>query len=309
MISNAHKQILTFGFVLLCNSISLPSTYAVEKKWFQLELIVFSNHNPRDLESEKWPHDTKQYQANKYAEVTTDGATLKQPLTGRFAPIIFQALSEQDLSLQKIAERLDDSNEYQVLLHTGWQQWVKKRHKPLPIYLDDANIDHSYQPVNRGFSALSPTSVNKNRTEQNQTPHPYRSRPAGPPEVSVYGMVSLRQGRFLHLALDLSHHRYQHITPTTIKENIQFPMDAIQTTPLVTHTDELSDELPPLLEPQVAQLPYYYLKESRRVRTNKLYYFDHPAFGVIAKITRIEAPSSPDENINTPEGVVNIESQ
>ncbi len=303
MISNAHKQILTFGFILLCHAISPSFTYAVEKKWFQLELIVFSNHNPQDLKSEKWPHDTKQHPMNKYAEITKDRATVNQALTNRFAPIIFQALPEQHLSLQKIVERLNDSNEYQILLHIGWQQWVKKRRKSIPIYLDDANINHSYQPMNRGFSTRSPTSIDKNRTEQNQPIHPYRSRPAGPPEINVYGMVSLRQKRFLHLALDLSHRRYQHITSTTIKENIQFPMDAIQTIPRTSHPDERNNERPQLLEPQITQPPSYHLKESRRVTTNKLHYFDHPAFGVIAKITRIKAPSAPDENINTPEGV------
>jgi len=282
MISNAHKQILTLGFVLLCNSISLPLIHAAEKKWFQIELIVFSNHNLRDLESEKWPHETKHYQTNKYAEITTGEQTINQPLTNRFSPIIFQALSKQNLSLQRIVEKLNDSDEYQVLLHTGWQQGVKKRHKPIPIYLDDSNINRGDQSINSDVSALTPASIDKNQTRQ--------IRPTGPPTVNVYGMVSLRQARFLHFAVDLSHRRYEHITSTTIKENIQFPMEAILP---VTQTDEPIDQPPPQREPQATQLPYYHLKESRRVTTKKLHYFDHPAFGTIVKITRIKTPSPP----------------
>ena len=39
-------------------------------------------------------------------------------------------------------------------------------------------------------------------------------------------------------------------------------------------------------------IAYFELNESRRMRSEEIHYLDHPALGIIVKITPIEAPES-----------------
>jgi hypothetical protein len=48
----------------------------------------------------------------------------------------------------------------------------------------------------------------------------------------------------------------------------------------------------------VAPATFYRIQEDRIVRNGELRYYDHPKFGVIAKITRIEE-EAPEEELDT----------
>jgi hypothetical protein len=47
------------------------------------------------------------------------------------------------------------------------------------------------------------------------------------------------------------------------------------------------------LYPAASGRPAYRLTEKRRIRSNQLHYFDHPRFGVIARVTPYESPEAP----------------
>jgi hypothetical protein len=96
----------------------------------------------------------------------------------------------------------------------------------------------------------------------------------GLPDPTVYyqldGTVTLRRSRFLHLDLRLDWRE---------------PVFA-----------EVSDVPPePLGEPDVPLRPESFLvhrlEQSRLVKTGQIEYFDHPVLGVLAFITRLEAPT------------------
>lgn len=74
---------------------------------------------------------------------------------------------------------------------------------------------------------------------------------------AVDGTVTLVRGRFLHLDVDLS------------------LLEAAGRT--VKYSDDPGN------------LPLYRLTESRRIRSSELHYFDHPRFGVIARVTPVAA--------------------
>jgi hypothetical protein len=78
----------------------------------------------------------------------------------------------------------------------------------------------------------------------------------------IRGSATLSRSRFLHLRLDLEF----------------LPADGV--TPRVLATGDGLGEVRLLT-------PRYRLQESRRMRSGEVHYFDHPAFGVIAKVTPV----------------------
>jgi len=82
------------------------------------------------------------------------------------------------------------------------------------------------------------------------------SGPPAPRSPEIEGTLRLYRARYLHLDVDL---RYQPGLP------------------------------PPGLEQEVSA---FRLTESRRVRSRKLHYFDHPLFGVLALVTPVPAPET-----------------
>ena len=75
---------------------------------------------------------------------------------------------------------------------------------------------------------------------------------------TIDGLITLSLARYLHLDADILYH---HKTANFTSDNDQFA--GIQT---------------------------FRLKESRRMRSKELHYFDHPMFGMIVKITPYELP-------------------
>lgn len=85
---------------------------------------------------------------------------------------------------------------------------------------------------------------------------------------ALEGTLTFHRERFLHLDLDLQ------LSQNTLATN---------TTSLIIN----------LTEPQ--QTNIYRLQQTRRIKTAELHYFDHPQFGVIAKIEKIDAPIDTDK--------------
>jgi hypothetical protein len=78
------------------------------------------------------------------------------------------------------------------------------------------------------------------------------------------GTVRVHLSRFLHITLDLT---YQ----------------AAGAAPSLGSTDGLDE---------IAIAPQYRLTATRSARSNELHYFDHPAFGVLVRVTPVPAPGA-----------------
>ncbi|MCH7928714.1 MAG: hypothetical protein IID03_12165, partial [Candidatus Dadabacteria bacterium] len=88
------------------------------------------------------------------------------------------------------------------------------------------------------------------------------------PEARINGTVNLRGGHLLHLDLDISY------------------FIDLYTESVTSFTEEGSEEV--VMEDIIMTGTYAQMKETRRIKLNELHYFDHPLFGVIMRVTRLE---------------------
>jgi len=101
--------------------------------------------------------------------------------------------------------------------------------------------------------------------KQNSVAYPVETEIESGKRNSVQGWVKLIRERFLHLDVDLFLMANQGQASTT--------------------TD--------------ARIPLFELNEKRRMRSGELHYFDHPRFGMIARVTPYRASESPVETPDT----------
>lgn len=124
----------------------------------------------------------------------------------------------------------------------------------------------------------------------------------GPPQHLVYGHFTLSKGRYLHMDLDFLY-RGEPYVPMPEEEPVDEEIDSETTNPEITENmgtneedpenipvneedSELSTELPGFIGKEAPPLVGFRIKESKRVRLNNVYYFDHPLFGIISRISR-----------------------
>ena len=97
--------------------------------------------------------------------------------------------------------------------------------------------------------------------------------------------MSLYLSRFLHLVIDLALEEPDR-DGTTADRPYEPSYD--------TRRDSYAYGLP-IVQPAT----YYRISEDRIMRNAEVRYFDHPKFGVIARVERIEAPAEDDLDTTT----------
>ena len=107
---------------------------------------------------------------------------------------------------------------------------------------------------------------------------------AEPPE-DLEGNLTLYLSRYLHLVVDL-----QLVAPPEVvalsQDEIEFHPDTSTVGQLLGYVDEVQQE----------QSVHYVIQENRILKNGELRYYDHPKFGVLAMVTRIEEEEEdPDE--------------
>lgn len=106
---------------------------------------------------------------------------------------------------------------------------------------------------------------------------PIKLRILGNPPLRLDGTVTLYLNRFLHLVMDLSlEEKAPYRGGTEFRRGAAFGSDEIRA--------PFSFGSRSTITPSI----YYRIQEDRIVRNGELRYYDHPKFGVIAKITRVE---------------------
>lgn len=93
------------------------------------------------------------------------------------------------------------------------------------------------------------------------------------------GSATVSVGRYLHLDLDL-------FLPTGTQTTFTQPVSTSATTLDSTFNQGINQTTSLTIPSQTSGR--YHLHESRRMRSNKLHYFDHPHLGVLAIITPLE---------------------
>ena len=148
-------------------------------------------------------------------------------------------------------KRLEDSEHYRPLLRVAWAQPGQER--------DDNAI------------ALRINSEEQVEAPTYSGPWGFTMEVAEEESEPVYrldGTITVTLGRFLHLR------------PWLVLTEAPDDEDAVD----VGQTDSLT----PLWMDEDQRLQRYVLKESRRMRSNTLHYIDHPRFGILVRIDRLD---------------------
>ena len=171
-------------------------------------------------------------------------------------PYAFVMLPEEDFVLSDIVAGLDELDAYIPLMHFGWTQ---------PMFPEQ-------EPEVRLLSSF-----------------------ATPPE-GLEGDLSLYLSRYLHLALNLQ-------MDSTTLEKFANP-EVVGVSQEASESESVPDryvfgdgtnqfEFDDMGGDGLAAFPVRYrIEEDRIVRNGELRYYDHPKFGVLAKITRVEEQES-----------------
>jgi len=100
----------------------------------------------------------------------------------------------------------------------------------------------------------------------------------GMPPEGLQGTLSLYLSRYLHLVVDFELDAEAGATDTGFQE------------PVASFGDPVDRYIDPLARAE--QHVYYRISEDRIVKDGDIRYFDHPKFGIVAKVTRLEDDNS-----------------
>jgi hypothetical protein len=290
------------------------------QRWFQIELILFSQLSDDALDAEKWPvieglslPETllelhfpppelpfldQTGQAIPAPSALPNGpaiSTLTEPghdnpaAESQDFPPAFQILAEDKRQLNDMADRIKHSANLHLLLHTAWQQPTVDREHAVPVYLVDGMTDPLPVEAIEATEENGGTSAAVNPLPLTPQYATEEDAQVGPPNPQFAGTVTLSVERYLHIATDLVYRR-----PVT--QHMPIP---------ISNLDLWYDRpYPTLQEPQgpaYQQISWqairgFRLQESRRMRSTEIHYLDHPFMGMVVVITPVELPE-PAEHI------------
>ncbi len=123
------------------------------------------------------------------------------------------------------------------------------------------------------------------QTPEKDVAAPIKLRRLGDPPLRLDGTITLYLSRYLHLVVDLA-----------LEEKAPLRMPAANNR-LRRFGDERSrfNFDPDFITPST----FYRIEEDRIVRNGELRYYDHPRFGVLARITRVEENDSGEDAADT----------
>ena len=253
-------------------------------RWYHVEVVLFAQGADDDAWGRNdWREEGPPALAKDTVELLPglEAAGLPAGSNRRHA---FRTLPASALDLGAVADRLDRSNEYRVLLHLGWNQ---------PGFSDDeAPAVH--------LSTLGALAGAEDRS-------------AGTGREEVEGAVRFWRRRFLHVDVDLS---FGDIEAWRERQEGSAPADALpggeSAVPGLTMAGARAaapalpaggaaartgasagegDEPEPEAGPATGAgepLRVVRLTRSLRLRSGRLHYIDHPRFGVLLAIRRLD---------------------
>ena len=248
--SSAGRRLLPVA----CWLLALFSTPVVAD-WYQVEVVLFAFTEP-DAGGELWyenpglPARGQTIGLVMGAADPEPGATTDPPREEDLKP--YKALPEQDYRLAGVRRALVRSGAYRALLHVAWRQPGLGMSDVRAVHLENTRLER--QAAQRAEPEPAPEPEEAGETPEYTSP------------VKVFdGTVRLRKSRFLHLDVD-----FAYFPDTLVQPGLEIPAA------VAGHRRRLAD--------------YIRLTESRRIKTDELNYFDHPLFGLVVEVSRIEFP-------------------
>jgi hypothetical protein len=270
-----------------------------ENRWYQVEIIVFSQNNPEYHESELWPVDYSLPDLTQSRELASPAPTdASQPVPALPQP--FSLVAADRLQLGETAQRIRNASDVELVLHLGWLQPGLSEEQAVAVHIYEGMPQTTGSAVNSTLPA----------------PGEPASTAATLPKLD--GTLRLILSRYLHLAGDLVWREPLPAGMTGFAAE-QMPMseggELANAQPETTaangnavamngETGEMSagNEAMPADTADIDLLKYrvFRLQQSRRMRSSEIHYLDHPLFGVIAQVTPYELPQPKEIAAATP---------
>ncbi|MBU2865179.1 peptidoglycan binding protein CsiV [Reinekea forsetii] len=255
-----------------------------EERWFQVEIIAFTNADVETDSPEAWPSYstietpeqfiqikgvTELLTANSAQEPTEEElaeleeATLEPQMT-EINLEAFVALSEfeRQLNVQRLS--LEGSRSHRVLFHEAWNQPVPNRDNVIPIRIDGG------EKYGR--------------------------------QAELQGYIDLYVERYLHLNTRLTFLEYaksqdpfSFFSESNTSGSATDAVDDFGGLSLINADSLLNNRVSRKSDDYFISTSAAAMNENRRMRSKELHYFDNPKFGLIVLITPIEL-KQPDEN-------------
>ncbi len=164
---------------LLLALLVLPAPGLAEQQLYDVELIVFRHAEATSRQAgERWPRVAEPARHGRYAELSSDGSVDERH---------YRQLSGDALRLREVAQRLERSDQYEVLVHSAWRQPGLGNSEaaaiPLPLGSSPQSAD---EPVNGNGGSDLPVVLGPERLPE-----------------GLSGYVRVYRERFLHAELDL----------------------------------------------------------------------------------------------------------
>lgn len=267
----------TLWFIALFSTGLYAADQLEEERWFQVEIIAFTNSDVETDAPEAWP---------SYSDLTTPehfiqikGATElltanseRTPTDEEIAELeqsaldtdntvtnleAFVALSEFERQLTAQHQSLERSRNHRVLFHEAWNQPVPGRDDVIPIRIDGG------EKYGR--------------------------------QAELQGYINLYVERYLHMNTQLNFIEYEKsqdpfsfFTETSSDVSASETMDAYGGLSLINADSLLNNRVSRKSDDFFISTSAATISENRRMRSKEIHYFDNPRFGMIVLITPID---------------------
>ena len=268
------------AFAALCalTLFTADFAWAAETPWYQVEVAIFAQGDESAWHEDDWREVGPTSLAKNTVELL-GGLDLTGEAVDSKRRHAFRMLPASALDLVEAVDRLDRSDDYRVLLHVGW-------HQP-GFRSDDAPGVHL--STLRGLVS--------------------DDRFAAAPGEAVDGTVRLWRRRFLHVDADVAfgdieawRERRNDTAPDVrprnesaeTREEGSTTQDATPPTPKAASTARdaagagAGEATKSLAGPRDERLRVVRLARNLRLRAGRLHYIDHPLFGMLLLVKRLD---------------------
>jgi hypothetical protein len=245
---------LAFNTALL-TLLLLPSLLqaAPEERWYQVEIIIFSQNNPEYRESELWPAD---YTLPDLAQ----SRELLNPATVSRMPQPFTLVAAERLQLGQVAQRIKSAGDVELRLHLGWLQ--------PGLAAEQAVAVHIYEGMPDGVKEGVPQLDGTLRLILSRYLHL---------ESDLVWREPLAPQRF-----DLSERQLEQPAGNGNTGDTSAGDDDI--------TANRNDAM--IGEETAPNYQVFRQQQSRLMRSSEVHYIDHPLFGIIVQVTPYQLPEA-----------------
>lgn len=254
-----------------------------------------------------------------------DFATSSEPqVEERVEKIIpFGVLDKEQYRLTVSAEKLENSSNYDLLLHVSWRQPVFSSKNNSAVFLHDKINEQLSEEIQSELKQQQDAMLSGNSASLDQTAYldnvdtdanldfssgpalvPERhdaGNPVGPEPQRFFGAFKLSLSRFLHIDIDMIY-RSELTTADANASNDEEaePGSAPGKNQFAAFlSQDIRDETSGLNQLETKPQDFR-MVASRRIKSDEIHYFDHPAFGVVTMISRYEFPDKEEEAVMQP---------